>query len=140
MSQATITEILNRLLAIHRGSFAMYLAQAAPWTRASDAPAAEAVQHLVADQKALIERIGKAILQQGGCPADGEFPMDFTDMHDLSLSYLIGVAIDYQKADIRAIEQCVGALRTAGSACPLAEEALGQAKGHLESLEELVNV
>ena len=43
-------------------------------------------------------------------------------------------AIDYQKQDIADLEQCVDALRLAPAAQSLAAEALGMAKGHLESL------
>jgi hypothetical protein len=47
------------------------------------------------------------------------------------------MAIAYQQQDIAEIEQCVDALRLAPMAHALAEEALGMAKGQLESLREL---
>ena len=64
--------------------------------------------------------------------------MEFTDTHDLSLDYLLGKLAFYQKQDIAAIEQCVPDLAGDPQGRALAEEALGTARGHLESLEELL--
>ena len=138
MSQEHSIEILNRLLAIYCRSFPMYLTHARPWTHVGDQRAIEAVELVVADQRAIAERISQLILEGGGLPDPGKFPLLFTDVHDLSLDYLIREAIQYQKADIVAIQQCVEAFNYVLAMKPLAEEALGLAKGHLESLEELI--
>ena len=44
----------------------------------------------------------------------------------------------YQKQDIAAIQQCVADLAGDPAGRALAEEVLGNARGHLESLEELL--
>ncbi|MCH8840898.1 MAG: hypothetical protein IH831_09560 [Planctomycetes bacterium] len=67
----------------------------------------------------------------------GEFPMEFTDMHDLGIDYLVNVAIAYQQQDIDAIGRLIEDLQSAPAAKSLAEESLGMAKGHLESLRDL---
>ncbi len=64
--------------------------------------------------------------------------MAFTDTHDLSLDYLLTEMAYYQKQDIAAIERCVADLAGDPEARALAEEALGNARGHLASLEELL--
>lgn len=138
MTQATTTDTLNRLLAITCRSFPMYLTYARPWLRQGTEQIAETLEHIVADQRALAERISEAIVDGDACPDTGEFPMEFTDLHDLSAEFIVRMAIEYQKRDVTAIEQVVDQLRLAPAALPLAEEALGMAKGHLESLEELV--
>jgi hypothetical protein len=91
----------------------------------------------VAGQDSLAERVSQTIFESGGLPDPGEFPIEFTDTHDLAIDFLIQEAIDCQKQDIAELEQCVEALRLAPAAQSLAAEALGMAKGHLESLEEL---
>lgn len=138
MAQATATGVLNRLLAIVSRSFPMYLTHARPWAPGSDEQALETLRHIVADQQTLSERIGAAVLDRGGLPRTGEFPTEYTMLNDLSARYIVEEAIRYQRRDIAAIERCVDDLRLSPSARPLAEEALGMAKGHLESLEELV--
>jgi hypothetical protein len=70
-------------------------------------------------------------------PDNGEFPIEYTDSHDLSIDYLVQQAIDSQKQDIADLTRCVEALRLAPSAQSLASETLGMAKGNLETLEEL---
>ncbi len=64
--------------------------------------------------------------------------MTFTDTHDLSLDYLVNELVDYQRQDIAAIEKCVADLNADGNGRALAEEVLGNARGHLESLKELL--
>jgi hypothetical protein len=125
---------LNRLLQIHYRSLPMYLASAKPWVPRGQEKAAETLELVVADQKRTIEKITQALLDLGADIRVGEFPMVFTDMHDLSVDYVLKELVEAQRQDIAAIEVCVADL--AGD--PLAQEALGAAKGHLESLEEAV--
>jgi hypothetical protein len=130
-------DALNRLLAIHYRSLPMYLSNTRPWMRAGDEPAARALSHIVDDQKQRVERISDMLLDEGADIDAGAFPMAFTDTHDLSLDYLITELIDHQRRDIAAIDEIV---RDAGEDVALrrlAEEALGAAQGHLQSLSEL---
>ena len=138
MDRADTNLALNRLLVILLRSFPMYLTHARPWTHDGDEQALEVLEHIVADQQGLAERISEFILDSGGEVHTGEFPMDYTDRHDLSMQYIVRLAIDYQTRDVAAIKRLVDELRMAPAAKELAEEALGLAKGHLESLQELV--
>jgi hypothetical protein len=129
--------VLNRLLLLHEYSLPMYLGYAAPWTIGHDEAAKEVLMLIVADQKQLAERIGRAILDAGGVVSHGHFPLHFTGYHDLSFDFLVKRMIVAQKKDLAAIETCIAQLEGVPNAKALAEEALGAAKGHLESLEEL---
>ena len=71
-------------------------------------------------------------------PRFGEFPMEYTDLHDLDIDYLIRFAVDYQQQDIASIGEIVDQLRLAPAAQSLAEEVSGMTKGHLDSLLELL--
>jgi hypothetical protein len=136
MSQHGTYQALNRLLTILYRSLPMYLTDACPWTRQSDDKAVAVLKHIVEDQKQLAGRIAQAVLRRG--PIDmGEYPVDFPDTNDLSLDYLLTKLVECQKGDIAAIERCVTDLKSDRQAGALAEEALGAARGHLESLEEL---
>ena len=74
----------------------------------------------------------------GGEILQGEFPLEFTSLHDLSIDYLLGILIQRQENDITAIQECIEPLGSAPLAQALAEESLGAAKGNLDSLQELV--
>jgi hypothetical protein len=90
------------------------------------------------DQDVLADRISSMITDAGAPLRTGEFPMEYTDTHDLGIDYQIDSAIEYQHQDIDSIENLVAQLAPFPAAKSLAEEALGMAKGHLESLQELI--
>lgn len=134
------TDILNRVLSILARSFPMYLKFARPYRHSGDEQSMETLEHVVADQEAMVERIATFIYDSESDPPNlGEFPMEYTDVHDLGLDYLLKMAVDYQRRDVADLEDCAARLRMAPTAKALAEEALGAAKGHLESLEESLN-
>ena len=137
MEPVDTNEVLNRLSVIHNRSLPMYLSYASPTWRWGDDAARQTLGHIVDDQKEYVDRIGAMILDNDGTVRSGEFPMSFTGLHDLSFDFLLGKLIEHQKRDIDVIADCVDDLRRNPLAKALAEEALGAAKAHLQSLEEL---
>jgi hypothetical protein len=137
MPQLDPNAALNRLLVIQSRSLAMYLSDAAPWTHPGDERARQVLQQIAADQRQFAGRLTEMLLDRRALRGFGEYPMAFTDTHDLSLDYLISELIYYQKQDIGAIEECVAALKDDRPARALAEEVLAAARRHLELLEEL---
>lgn len=138
MKSANVRAILSRVLATQTHSLPRYLQYAAPWLHQGDERASAVLQLVSADQQRLAERIADYLLAHFGRVDSGEFPMEFTSMHDLSLDYLMQHLTDYQRTVIRRLEQCAQALSADSAAQALAQEALGAAKGHLESIEEVV--
>lgn len=137
MSSDIVIGTLNRLLAIHCQSISNYLTQTSPWSAGPSDRSREALDHLVKDQQWLIDRIARYIDQLGGNPDPGH-RRDLTSLNDLSLDFLIQRVIESQHDDIHAIENCVESLEQDVEARGLAQQALGIAKGHLETLEEIV--
>jgi hypothetical protein len=131
---------LNRLLAIHCRSFVQYLRWSKPYAPPGHEDELETLAAIAADQDALSERISRLIVDAGSLPRSGEFPMEFTDLHDLDIDFLVAAAVRYQADDLASIQQIVEALAAAPAARAIAEEALGMAKGHLDSLRELIHV
>ena len=128
---------LNRLLTTLYRSLPMYLTDATPWTHTGDERIVETLGHIVADQKAACARIAK-YLQDEQVPVElGDYPMSFTDLHDLSLDYLVSRLIRACQQDIAIIEDCACQVSGSPAAQRLVEEALGAARAHLESLGEL---
>lgn len=132
----TPVEILNQLLAIHLRSLPVYLASAPPWTPTPDSPALTTLRHIAQDQLLMADRIGKVILEQGGTIAGSEFPMEFTDLHDLSIDFLMPQVKSRLERELEFIRRCAEELRPYPAPRAIAEEAAGAALGHLDSLRE----
>jgi hypothetical protein len=130
--------VLNRLLVILYRSLPMYLADAVPWAHPGDEKARHVLSHIVADCRTYSGRIAELLLSRRQRVNFGEYPMTFTDTHDLSLDYLLNELVYYQKQDLAAVEDCVIILKMDHAARALAEEVAGNARGHLESLTELL--
>ena len=139
MSNLGTYQALNRLLTILYRSLPMYLTYAAPWTRRGDERASEALRRIVDDQQQLSTRVAQHIIEDYGGVELGDYPLDFPDTHDLAFDYLIGKLVTCQKSDVAALEECDAALAGVREAALLAEEALGSARAHLETLEELAD-
>jgi hypothetical protein len=135
-AQSTI-DLLNRLYVLHYRSLSVYLHYAPPNQLASHLHAAGVLAQVVADQTRTADRIGALIIESGGTVDPGEFPMSFTGLHDLSLDYLLKLLIDRQQRTIAACERIAAQLDMAPFAQAIAREAVGEAKGHLENLQEL---
>jgi hypothetical protein len=137
MATESTLRALNRLLAIHQRSLAMYLGYASPTWHRGDEEARRTLEQIVADHEATVERLGEMIMEAGGVVAPSAFPTVFTGYHDLSFEFLLVKLLEYQRRHVAIIEGYVQQLATAPAAKAAAEEALGQAKAHLEMLQEL---
>ncbi|MCA9153971.1 MAG: hypothetical protein KDA55_05095 [Planctomycetales bacterium] len=137
MSAPDLNAILNRLLILHGRSLPMYLSYAHPVLARGEDAAGDVLRQIVADQQGLADRIGEMILECNGELVHGEFPMVYTGYHDVSFDFLLPKLIQQQIRDISIISRCSEALSQHPRAKALADEALGAAKAHLESLEEL---
>lgn len=115
----------------------MYLASAPPHRQLGDEKAWEAISNLIEDQKLTIDKISDYVEELGGTPYHGEFTMDFTGMHDLSIEHILHNVKERQQCEIEWIKQLSGQIDAdETTARALVQEALGAAKGHLESLSE----
>lgn len=140
MDDARTVELLNRLMAVLYRSFPMYLRYASPWRSDSSEPVWNTVEHILIDQDALVARAAELVQELGGQVQTGEFPMEFTGMHDLALDFLLQRLIHYQRRDLERLQQ-LGQQAASSDidrrARELIQEALGSARAHLEILEEL---
>ena len=130
-------QALNRLLRTLCRSLPMYLADAKPWVRSEDAKLQAAMCHLVADQQMYAKRLAEAIEGYGGRPDPGRFPAEFTAKNDLSLEFLLVELIEYQEQDVAVIEHCAAQLTGVPALHALADEILGNARGHLDVIMDI---
>ena len=138
MRQIESSQRLMQLLLHHYRSLPIFLTEAVPWTHRGDERATSVLLDIVAGQRDLSNRIA-AELEQRGWPLDmGEYPMDFLDLHFLSLDFLLQRLVDNQQREVDAIARLSAEVNEDPVAHDLAQEALGAAKGYLESLTELM--
>ena len=128
---------LNHLIAIHNRSLPVYLRSARPWAGRNSQEALQSLDEIADAHFQMVDRIAALVMELHGAVRTGEFPHRFADWHDLSVTFIISKAIELQKVDIARIEKCVGWLEGSPRGKALAQEALGEAKAHLESLQEL---
>ena len=136
MPSSDTINVLNRVLEILERSFPQYMLYARPYVPPGREAIVQTIEQIVAGQDALAERVSQHIFESSGLPDHGDFPIEFTDTHDLGIDFLLQEAIDCGRQDIIDLEKCVDSLRLAPAAQFLASEALGLAKGHLELLEK----
>jgi hypothetical protein len=137
MNAVSTNDVLNQLSVLHNRSLPMYLSYAAPWMGRGNEAAAQTLAQIVVDQQQTADRFGEMILENDGEVAQGQFPLAFASLHYLSFDFLLPKLIEHQKRDIAAIELCASRLSSSPLAKAVAEEALGAAKRHLDSLLEL---
>ncbi len=130
-------DALNQLLQLHYRSLPMYLRHAEPWAREGSDERIAAVRDILADHERIASICADWIQRRGGLIELGEFSMEFTDLHDLSLDFLLRELIVYQRQLIEEIKSLLPALSTDPPVHSLAQEALGAARGHLQNLEEI---
>jgi hypothetical protein len=134
--QPDVTIPLGQILRALCRSLPMYLEDAKPWIAGDDEPLRTALARLVADQRRLARRVADAILRRGGQPAPGPFPLEFTGLNDVSLSYVVHEVRDRLRSDIGVVGSAAAGLAADPEARDLAEEVLGNLQGHVEMLRE----
>ena len=129
---------LNRLSVALNRSLSGYLQYAPPWMNRDVEDVTLVLKQIVSDQEATVDRIGTMIQAAGEDVDPGEFPIEFASLHDLSLDYLLTRMVDGQREIVSVCEQAVSELAADALAQAVAQEAVGTAKAHLDSLLELV--
>lgn len=137
MSTEHTNRILNRALTVHARSLPAYLHFAQPHMMRGDEKAKSTLAQIVGDQQAVVDRLGTMILDNGGTTKVAHFPISWTAYNDLGYDFLIGKMIENQVLDIVELEACAKELPSTSVGGALIEESLGQAKAHLELLQEL---
>lgn len=129
--------VLNQLVGLHSRSLASYLSYASPTWHRGDEKAKSVLSLMTEQQSEMSDRFGELIVANGEAADPGGYPMFYTGFHDLSFEFLLDKLLSEQQHTVEALEDAVGQLAPDPRAYELAQEALGMAKGHLDSLTEL---
>ncbi len=128
-------DLLADLVRLHRYSLVRYLRYADPYAESEEA---KLVLRQVSDMhEGTADRLESLILERNGELPAGDFSLEYTSLHDLALAYLLPKAVEYERGIVAALRAAVDRLDDDPEIQAVVEEALGEAKGHLESLEEL---
>ena len=138
MNNRETIDALNQLLAIHYRSLPMYVTEAVPWTHYGDEKATAAVEDIVASHNAIVVRLADEIQNRYGVVDPGDYPAEYTDLHFLSLDYLLLEIVAALDRDMQLIQGCIRRLEDDRVGKALAEEALGNARGHRQTIGELL--
>ena len=130
-------EILNQILQIEEYSLANYLMDARPWMRDGDEPLAATIARLYEDRLESAKKISHLIVDRDGYIQPGSYPLDYTGLNDVSLDYLYPLLVDQQERIVARLEELTEQLRNDPEAYALAQEILGNERGHLENLREI---
>lgn len=130
---------LNRLSVAHSRSLTVYLQYAPPWLEKGHEEVTTVLEQIVRDQEATVDRIGTMIQSAGEDVDPGKFPISFTGLHDLSIEYLVSLMIEGQREIISISEQAVSELAADAMGQAVAQESVGAAKAHLDSLLEIAD-
>jgi hypothetical protein len=129
--------VLNRLLQTLSRSLGLYAEEVKPWSLAAHEPVWTAIGRLAADSRMYSQRVAEAIIEQGGQPTPGTYPLKFATLNDLGWEFFLREIILQLKRDQKVIGQCTADLAVLPACHALAEEAYGNLQGHIEQLEKL---
>lgn len=136
MSAATTNAVLNRLVSQLNTTLPAYLRDARPWTYPGREHAFDTLQDVGEQQVEAAERLSAWILENGGSPIRGDFPLNFTQFNDLSVDYLVRESLRRQQQLIARIDASLDDLALVPLAFALVQEILGEAKAHADMLRD----
>lgn len=128
---------LNQLIRLHNRSLASYLRYASPEWHRGDERAREVLEQINGQQSEIVERAGELVVECNGVVDYGAYPMVYTGYHDLSFTFLLGQLLKEQAAMVQRLDELAGRTSDDPRIHELVQEALGLARGHLQTLQEL---
>lgn len=132
-------QLLNRIAALHHRSLPTYLTYAKPWVPTGKEDEALVIDDIAADHHDLAERVLRELEKDDRPVHLGDFPMDYTDLNDLSLSFILNEIRIYERNLLATLEELVQWADKDGPVYRLANIAIGMTVGHLQNLEEMGN-
>ena len=128
---------LNQLLIDIGRSLLQYVGHCSSWTSRSDAAIANEFPGLVAIQQEHVGELSELLFGRRWTIDFGGFPARFTDLHFLSLKYLLKIIVTNQRAILAELEEASHTCVDDPEAASLIEEILASERHLTERLEAL---
>jgi hypothetical protein len=140
MADQNHNAVLNRLVVSVYRCLLQYAQECWPWTTATETPGVEppeqkAVEQMAARQRDFVARLVDVLTERGAVVDLGSFP-DFSEMHYVSLDYLLGKLIADEQRLISELEAAQRALQ-GDVALGLVGELLAAERDHLVRLRDM---
>jgi hypothetical protein len=141
MADQNQNDVLNRLVARVYRCLLQYTMECWPWTTATETPGIEppeqkAVDQMAARQRDFIARLVGVLTQRGEYVDFGNYP-DFSEMHYVSLDYLLVKLAADEKKLVSELEAALPLLHDDATAAGLVSELLSAEKEHFLRLREM---
>lgn len=120
-------------------SVAHYLWFARPWSGADAQPTADALKSLGESHRDHIRRLGELLISRRRHIPKGSFPAAFTGLNDLSVQYVVPLAIEDENKIIRLLEAAAAELKLDSEAHTLLTDIIRSEKRHLQTLQAASN-
>ena len=132
-----VASVLNRLLRTLSRSLALYVEEVRPWGLAGHEPLWTAIERLAADSRMYSQRVAEAIIEHGGQPHPGPYPLEFAALNDVGLEFFLRA--DHRPSqtrpeDDRPVVRRVGSCPCRSARWPKRPTAIS--RGHSELLEK----
>jgi hypothetical protein len=95
---------LYQVLKRENSALLHYLSGAWPWTSAAERAAADEVQKIVDAEQAALARLATHLRRQRVVPPAASYPMTYTGLHYVALSYLLPRLVEEQAHLLAALE------------------------------------
>ena len=128
---------MNQLLVDIGCSLLQYVGQCSSWTSRSDAAIATGFRSLVAAQQEHVAELSEFLTSRRWSIDFGGFPATYTDLHFLSLKYLLKLIVTNQRAVIGELEEASHTCVDDPEAAKLIGEILSSERRITERLEAL---
>ncbi len=128
---------LNEVLIHILRGLLQYAGECWPWSSAEHAEEYPTIARLVAEQQEQVHEISDLLNERGVFIEFGTYPTEYTDLHYVSLDYLLDELIKEQQELVADLEQALKDCAGDSEAQALLNVIASQAKQHLDTLSEL---
>lgn len=136
MSDAQTNAALNDLLILANRSLLQYAMECWPWSDSDNSKEQQAITDMAGEQQAVVARIAELLDHRQQSIDFGTFP-DWSELHFVSLDYLLTKLIADEEKLVAAVDQAQPGLKVDPTASALGFDLLHLERQHLSRLREL---
>lgn len=130
---------LNQLLIDLSRSLLQYVGQCCTWASQAQADMEQDFGKLVAEQEHHVAQLAELLLERHWTIDFGGFPATYTDLHFLSLKFLLKQIVVNQKAIVAELDEAVHTCVDDPEATALITQILGSERQMTEQLQAMAN-
>ena len=138
MADRINNERLNDALIDLGRSLLQYAGESWPWTSQDEAGEREAVERMVAEQRATVLQLAELLDERAHRITYGQYPSEYTSLHYVALDYLLDQLASQQQSLAEELTATAAGLTDDEHAHAIVTAAAEQAARHQRELEALI--